>query len=69
MTCPFCFIVFEQFETGYIGHMLSEHPEAQLAAGIGFAALPLISRRWQTQLVAGLAISGLVLLYMRRGAR
>jgi hypothetical protein len=69
MTCPLCLAVIEAGEAQYVGHLLSEHVEAQLVAAAGFAILPLAFKNRYTQLAAGFGITAVAILFMRRAAR
>lgn len=69
MTCPFCVLVFEQIDAQYVGHILSEHPQARLGASVALVLVPLFFRKREAQIAAFVGITGLALLFLHRGAR
>jgi hypothetical protein len=69
MTCPLCLALIEAGEAQYVGHLLSEHAEAQLVAAAGFALLPVAFKNRYAQLAAGFGFTAMAILFMRRAAR
>jgi hypothetical protein len=69
MTCPFCIAVFEAADSQYVSHILAEHPQAQLSAGIGFLALPLLFKGRASQLIGAAGITFMALLFVRSSLR
>jgi hypothetical protein len=64
-----CLALIEAGEAQYVGHLLSEHAEAQLVAAAGFAVLPLAIKNRYTQFAAGLGITVMAYLFVRRAVR
>jgi hypothetical protein len=69
MPCPFCVLVFEQIDAQYVGHILFEHPQAQLGAGAALLLVPLFFRKREAQLAAFVGITALAFFFLHRGVR
>jgi membrane protein implicated in regulation of membrane protease activity len=61
--------VFEQIDSQYVGHMLAEHPPAQIGAAVAFGIAPLLFKTRATQVLAFAGITAMSILLVRRGIR